>query len=150
MHAAALLLVFGLVSIVGGRLLASRAAAETHRRGARLVVQRRARRKPLARGWFPPSGLTIAGVAVQGLDETKHFKLIGTTGTGKSTAIRELLGGALARGDRAIVTDPDGAKDRSGSAGSAHGSAWGRIALSSPCSSSGTTSLRAPRWPRWW
>jgi type IV secretory pathway TraG/TraD family ATPase VirD4 len=42
------------------------------------------------------------------LDETKHFKLIGTTGTGKSTAIRELLGGALERGDRAVVTDPDG------------------------------------------
>jgi type IV secretory pathway TraG/TraD family ATPase VirD4 len=41
-------------------------------------------------------------------DETKHFKLIGTTGTGKSTAIRELLSGALARGDRAIIADPDG------------------------------------------
>src|SRR5256885_8879055 len=33
-------------------------------------------------------------------DEVKHFKLIGATGTGKSTAIRELLGAALARGDR--------------------------------------------------
>ena len=41
-------------------------------------------------------------------DETKHFKLIGTTGTGKSTAIRELLGGALERGDRAVIADPDG------------------------------------------
>ena len=38
----------------------------------------------------------------------KHFKLIGTTGTGKSTAIRELLGAALARGDRAVIADPDG------------------------------------------
>jgi type IV secretory pathway TraG/TraD family ATPase VirD4 len=38
----------------------------------------------------------------------KHFKLIGTTGTGKSTAIRELLTGALTRGDRAIIADPDG------------------------------------------
>lgn len=34
-------------------------------------------------------------------DETKHFKMIGTSGTGKSTAIRELLSGALAQGDRA-------------------------------------------------
>jgi type IV secretory pathway TraG/TraD family ATPase VirD4 len=42
------------------------------------------------------------------VDETKHFKLIGTTGTGKSTAIRELLRGALARGDRAVIADPDG------------------------------------------
>ena len=41
-------------------------------------------------------------------DETKHFKLIGTTGTGKSTAIREILTAALARGDRAIIADPDG------------------------------------------
>jgi hypothetical protein len=40
-------------------------------------------------------------------DETKHFKMIGTTGTGKSTAIRELLEGALARGDRAVIADPD-------------------------------------------
>jgi type IV secretory pathway TraG/TraD family ATPase VirD4 len=52
--------------------------------------------------------LTLAGTAVSFLDETKHFKFIGTTGTGKSTAIRELLGGALARGDRAIFADPDG------------------------------------------
>jgi type IV secretory pathway TraG/TraD family ATPase VirD4 len=41
------------------------------------------------------------------MDETKHFKLIGTTGTGKSTAIRELLEAALRRGDRAIISDPD-------------------------------------------
>jgi type IV secretory pathway TraG/TraD family ATPase VirD4 len=34
--------------------------------------------------------------------------MIGTTGTGKSTAIRELLGGALARGDRVVFADPDG------------------------------------------
>jgi len=41
-------------------------------------------------------------------DESKHFKFIGTTGTGKSTAICELLKGALGRGDRAIIADPDG------------------------------------------
>ncbi len=41
-------------------------------------------------------------------DETKHFKIIGTTGTGKSTAITELLTGGLARGDRAVIADPDG------------------------------------------
>jgi Type IV secretion-system coupling protein DNA-binding domain len=34
--------------------------------------------------------------------------MIGTTGTGKSTAIRELLTGALERGDRAVIADPDG------------------------------------------
>ena len=52
--------------------------------------------------------LTLAGVAIQPSDEPKHFKLIGTTGTGKTTAIRELLGSAIARGDRAVFADPDG------------------------------------------
>ncbi len=54
------------------------------------------------------AGLTLAGLPIAALDETKHFKIIGTTGTGKSTAIRELLAGALQRGDRAIIADPDG------------------------------------------
>jgi hypothetical protein len=54
------------------------------------------------------SPITLAGIPVALQDETKHFKLLGTTGTGKSTAIRELLSGALARGDRAIIADPDG------------------------------------------
>jgi type IV secretory pathway TraG/TraD family ATPase VirD4 len=52
--------------------------------------------------------LTLAGFPVNPSDETKHFKMIGTTGTGKSTAIRELLGKALERGDRAVIADPDG------------------------------------------
>jgi type IV secretory pathway TraG/TraD family ATPase VirD4 len=52
--------------------------------------------------------LHLAGTRVPPEDEAKHFKLIGTTGTGKSTAIAELLGGALRRGDRAVIADPDG------------------------------------------
>jgi type IV secretory pathway TraG/TraD family ATPase VirD4 len=52
--------------------------------------------------------LTLAGMGIPHGDESKHFKFIGTTGTGKSTAIGELLGGALQRGDRAIIADPDG------------------------------------------
>ena len=56
-----------------------------------------------------PHGITLAGLPVSAEDETKHFKLIGTTGTGKSTAIREMLSAALARGDRAVIADPDGA-----------------------------------------
>ncbi|HEV2702717.1 MAG TPA: type IV secretion system DNA-binding domain-containing protein [Steroidobacteraceae bacterium] len=52
--------------------------------------------------------LTVAGRPLGPLDETKHFKIIGTTGTGKSTVIRELLAAALARGDRAVIADPDG------------------------------------------
>ena len=55
------------------------------------------------------AAVTLAGQRIPLLDETKHFKIIGTTGTGKSTAIQELLDGALCRGDRAIIADPDGA-----------------------------------------
>jgi len=53
-------------------------------------------------------GITLAVLPVTAEDEVKHFKLIGATGTGKSTAIHELLGAALGRGDRAVIADPDG------------------------------------------
>ncbi len=83
--------------------------SETHQRGTRIetaTLSRRRMRRVLAGG--PRRPLTLAAVALAPLEETKHFKLIGTTGTGKSTAIAELLGGALVRGDRAVIADPDG------------------------------------------
>ena len=87
-----------------------RGALDIRKRGV-LVVEhesrtRRARRRLSRR--VQPVGVTLCGHPVTALDECKHFKMIGTTGTGKSTAIRELLGGALARGDRAVFADPDG------------------------------------------
>jgi hypothetical protein len=54
-------------------------------------------------------GIALADIPVPPQDEMKHFKIIGATGTGKSTAIQALLHGAFARGDRAIIADPDGA-----------------------------------------
>jgi len=81
---------------------------EKHRRGTRLVDGRRVQRLSARLARSRPEVLTLAGVALAAGDETKHFKLIGTTGTGKSTVIRELLGAALARGDRAVFADPDG------------------------------------------
>jgi type IV secretory pathway TraG/TraD family ATPase VirD4 len=84
-----------------------RSASLIHKRGVLLLngapLQRRSAR--LRRG--ARELLTLAGIAIPAADETKHFKLIGTTGTGKSTAIRELLGAAIARGDRAVIADPD-------------------------------------------
>ena len=56
----------------------------------------------------PGRPITLAGMTIAAEDETKHFKFIGTTGTGKSTAIREILSAALTRGDRAVIADPDG------------------------------------------
>jgi len=52
--------------------------------------------------------LTVAGVAVPFEDEIKHFKFMGTTGSGKSSSLRELVHAALYRGDRAVIADPDG------------------------------------------
>ncbi len=52
--------------------------------------------------------ITIAGCGVTRDDEIKHFAVFGTTGTGKSVAIREMLMGSQARGDRAFIADPDG------------------------------------------
>jgi len=84
-------------------------AREAHKRGARILDGRAAQRRAARlRHMRPEPPLTLAGVAIAPDDEVKHFKLIGTTGTGKSTAIRELLAAALDRGDRAVITDPDG------------------------------------------
>lgn len=84
-------------------------ARETHKRGALIESRRQARQRAGRPGFHAGElQLTLAGVAIETGDETKHFKLLGTTGTGKSTAIRELMRGALGRGDRAIMADPEG------------------------------------------
>jgi type IV secretory pathway TraG/TraD family ATPase VirD4 len=81
---------------------------DTHKRGAQVLDGRRARRAVARRLRAGRTSLALAGVPVAACEETRHFKLIGTTGTGKSTAIAGLLAGALGRGDRAVITDPDG------------------------------------------
>jgi type IV secretory pathway TraG/TraD family ATPase VirD4 len=93
-----------------GRVLSRPARASEQRQRGSLVREETApecesapvRQRSRSRG-----AVTLAGIEIPSLDESKHFKLIGTTGTGKSTAIRELLGAALARGDRAVIADPD-------------------------------------------
>ena len=91
-------------------LLARRSRlSDEHRRGTRIIDGRRAQRRGAHLKRRGASVVTLAGIAIASSEETKHFKLIGTTGTGKSTAIGELLGAALARGDRAVIADPHGA-----------------------------------------
>lgn len=84
------------------------ATGDTHKRGAHVLdgrpAQRKARRHSRRYGH---AQLLLAGVEIAPRDETKHFKLIGTTGTGKSTAMAGLLAAALQRGDRAVIADPD-------------------------------------------
>jgi hypothetical protein len=104
------------VGYLGGRSLARRSSEDTsHRRGTLIAESREPTRPRRSRDHDATDGartratsLTLAGLKIPTADETKHFKFIGTTGTGKSTAICEVLQGALRRGDRAIIADPDG------------------------------------------
>jgi hypothetical protein len=93
------------IGFIGGHALAlcSTAQEPKHRRGA--VVSKVPVKDIQVHSALP---VTLAGVSVPLVDETKHFKIIGTTGTGKSTAIREILSAALSRGDRVVIADPDG------------------------------------------
>jgi hypothetical protein len=108
----ALFMVFG--GFAGGVYWGSRSGGikAAHARGA--VVLQGAGWQRLFGGLMNRSkgraveSVSLAGIAVPFEDETKHFKIVGTTGTGKSTALRELLDGALKRGDRAVIADPDG------------------------------------------
>jgi type IV secretory pathway TraG/TraD family ATPase VirD4 len=99
--------------VVFARALGGR-PAEVHKRGVRILdgaAARRSSRRATRSLRFSGGGaqpLSFAGVPVGLSDETKHFKVLGTTGTGKSTAIGELLAKALERGDRAVFADPDG------------------------------------------
>ena len=98
------------VGYIAGRVLAVWTVAVdiNHRRGAVVMSGNIARPATSCDPSDPNAPITLAGHALDLQDEMKHFKFIGTTGTGKSTAIRELLSGALTRGDRAIIADPDG------------------------------------------
>jgi type IV secretory pathway TraG/TraD family ATPase VirD4 len=92
--------------VAAGIRVRRRSGSEKHKRGV-IVRDRAESRRRIAFCRSTEGALTLAGIPIPPRDETKHFKLIGTTGTGKSTAIGELLRTALARGDRAIVADPD-------------------------------------------
>jgi type IV secretory pathway TraG/TraD family ATPase VirD4 len=93
--------------LLGAWRLTRRKSQDTYKRGAVIVDGRRMQRRGTQLKKSRGGVVTLAGIAIAAGDEAKHFKLIGTTGTGKSTAIRELLSGAIARGDRAVFADPD-------------------------------------------
>jgi type IV secretory pathway TraG/TraD family ATPase VirD4 len=95
----------GLPLVLLARLVRSARAQTRHKRGAQVLTGRAMRRSVRRRRH---AQLRLAGVGISTAEETRHFKLIGTTGSGKSTAIAALLSPALARGDRAVITDPDG------------------------------------------
>src|SRR5262249_23043238 len=67
------------------------ARSDAHKRGAEVCSGRRARRVIRRRRRHAPGAFALAGVPITPQEETQHFKLLGTTGTGKSTAIAALL-----------------------------------------------------------
>src|SRR5450755_4676445 len=91
----------------GMKLAAGISTVPSHQRGT-IVVDQKSAAISQSRQRDREDALTLAGVRLASQDETKHFKFIGTTGTGKSTAIHEVLYGALKRGDSAVIADPDG------------------------------------------
>jgi type IV secretory pathway TraG/TraD family ATPase VirD4 len=103
----------GYLGYAGGRTSARQdQAPRDHQRGAMLddTIHESVRAAPntgISAGKAAEAHITLAGTPISMADESKHFKLIGTTGTGKSTAIREILESALRRGDRAVIADPD-------------------------------------------
>jgi Type IV secretion-system coupling protein DNA-binding domain len=99
-------LFIGLFSGGIGKLIAKFPENKNHKRGTILQEATPKPARRLSTRLLKANGLTLAGVPVPEADETKHFKMTGTTGSGKSPAIRELLGGALERGDRAVIADP--------------------------------------------
>lgn len=52
--------------------------------------------------------LSIGKVPIPSRLETRHMAMIGTTGSGKTTALRQLLDGIEARGEAALVYDTSG------------------------------------------
>lgn len=111
-HAPSAQLAIGAMFSVGAGYFAGRALAKetpdvSYRRGSRIADP-----APGGQHTERPATLSLGSEFIPPADETKHFKIIGTTGTGKSTAIGDLLRSALKRGDRAVVADPDGGYTR--------------------------------------
>ncbi len=79
-----------------------------HLRGLRLIPPRRLARE-LRRTALPGDrvGIELAGVSVPRSLECEHLLITGATGSGKSIAIRSLLRQIDARGELAIVVDPE-------------------------------------------
>ncbi len=74
--------------------------------GTRVIPEKKLAK--LTAGNAGPHALAIGKVPIPAKLETRHMALIGTTGSGKTTALRQLLDGIEARGDAALVYDTSG------------------------------------------
>ncbi|WP_066687439.1 type IV secretion system DNA-binding domain-containing protein [Caulobacter sp. CCH9-E1] len=82
------------------------ATQDSARRGASIVSEKTLARKTRRRSGQDP--VYLASVPIPQDLETRHVALIGSTGSGKTTALRQMLDAVEARGDTAIVYDTSG------------------------------------------
>ena len=82
------------------------AGQDNARRGSSIVSEKALARKTRKRAGQEPVYLAI--VPIPQYLETRHVALIGSTGSGKTTALRQMLDDIEARGDTAIVYDTSG------------------------------------------
>ncbi len=83
----------------------SPAVRGSHIRGSRIISSKKLKNKTLS---SKEKQITLAGVPIPSKLETLHFMIGGRTGTGKTVAIKEMLSSIIPRGDRVIITDPNG------------------------------------------
>jgi len=105
----AVLLAIGLPTLLGRQWIkASREAARDQvKRGNRIVTpQELASRLAWTRKTGAP--IELGGVPLPPENETRHLLAVGQSGSGKSTALRGIVRQIAARGDHALVYDPDG------------------------------------------
>lgn len=109
---AALAAIAGFVAGLFVPLGGPRGAQDRHRRGAQIATAQQLDKlikKELDRTQLRREALQIANVTIPPQIENQHFLLVGTTGSGKSTALRSIVKQLRERGDSAIVVDLGGA-----------------------------------------
>ena len=103
-----LMIAFGSMMAVMVGMSDALAAMQPKRRGSRIVQAKSLMKLTKDRG-VDVVQVTLGGIPLPVHAETSHILLVGSTGTGKSNGQSELMASALARGDRLIVVDPNGA-----------------------------------------
>ncbi len=92
-----------LIGTIGWRRIARKESNEQHIRGAEILTV-----KELQRRIGKQKGIEIAGVVIPEALRTRHFLICGSTGSGKTVSIRQMLRQYAARGENAIVVDVEG------------------------------------------
>ncbi|WP_174275021.1 type IV secretion system DNA-binding domain-containing protein [Sphingomonas bacterium] len=104
----------GFAAWLSGLFLLRRAVARRRERALRdrviagTLVTTEKRLAKLTAAEAESGALAIGTVPIPSRLETRHLAMIGTTGSGKTTALRQLLDGIEARGEAALVYDTSG------------------------------------------